>query len=480
MNHPPLPPAQKPAQQGKAKASTLVVAGFGLFLIVIGLIAGGAGGAIVMAAMLALFTGLYTLLTGRGSWARLAGRKAGSIVAVASVVAVIVGGTLLPPANDTVPTATAEQTENAEPSSAPSESATASPSAPATPKPKPSPDVAPLEGDEIAEPDGDAHAPQDQPKYGVKALALLETLPIKGRAPKTGYDRDQFGQAWLDVDRNGCDTRNDMLNRDLHDIVHANSVPCKVGSGTLDDPYTGTTIPFVRGQDTSIDVQIDHVVALADAWQKGAQQLTVEQRIAFANDPQNLQSTDGPTNAQKGAGDAATWLPPNRGYRCEYVARQISVKATNELWVTRAEYDAMTRVLSDCADMMAPTNQPSPTPSPEPEPAPDPAPEPVIEHPVFANCEEAFLAGAAPLYLGGPGYSPDLDGDSDGVACETAPAPAPVPVPAPAPAPAPAPPADVYYENCAAARAAGAAPVYEGQPGYAPHLDGNSDGVGCE
>ncbi|WP_245192237.1 hypothetical protein [Arthrobacter pigmenti] len=161
-----------------------------------GLITGGAGGAIVMAAMLALFTGLYTLMTGRASWARLAGRKAGSIVAAASVVAVIVGGALLPPADDTVPTATAEQTEKAEPSSAPSESATASPSASATPKPKPSPDVAPLEGDEIVEPDGDAHAPQEQPKYGVKALALLETLPVKGRAPKTGYDRDQW-PAWV-------------------------------------------------------------------------------------------------------------------------------------------------------------------------------------------------------------------------------------------------------------------------------------------
>ena len=112
------------------------------------------------------------------------------------------------------------------------------------------------------------------------ALAVLETLPVKGRAPKTGYDRDEFGPAWADVDRNGCDTRNDMLRRQLTDIVFANSVPCKVASGTLADPYTGAVIGFVRGQRTSTAVQIDHVVALSDGWQKGAQHLTAKQREA--------------------------------------------------------------------------------------------------------------------------------------------------------------------------------------------------------
>ena len=107
-------------------------------------------------------------------------------------------------------------------------------------------------------------------------------------------------------------------------------------------------------------MQIDHVVALSDAWQKGAQQLTTEQRTAFANDPLNLQSTDGPTNMKKGDGDAATWLPPNKGFRCEYVARQISVKATYSLWVTQAEHDAMARILADCAGQLAPTNEQAP------------------------------------------------------------------------------------------------------------------------
>jgi hypothetical protein len=224
----------------------------------------------------------------------------------------MVGSALLPPVDVTVPIATAEQTETgaaepASPSSVPPEST--------SPSPSPTPDPAPVDRDDVPEAGGDPAAPQDRPEHGTTALALLEELPVKGRAPKTGYDRDQFGEAWLDVDRNGCDTRNDMLNRDLRDIVHANSVACKVQSGTLDDPYTGTTIPFLRGQDTSSDVQIDHVVALADAWQKGAQQLTFEQRVAFANDPLNLQSTNGPTNAHS----------PGCCIRCERLGRNSAV-----------------------------------------------------------------------------------------------------------------------------------------------------------
>jgi len=181
------------------------------------------------------------------------------------------------------------------------------------------------------------------------ALALLATLPVKGKAPKTGYDRSgEFGSAWLDVDRNGCDTRNDILARDLTAIVL--SGPCKVLSGTLAEPYTGTTIAFLRGNTTSSLVQIDHLVALSNAWQTGAQQLTREQRVSLANDPLNLLAADGRANAQKGDGDAATWLPAAKAFRCTYVARQISVKVTYRLWVAPAERDAMARVLSSCPE----------------------------------------------------------------------------------------------------------------------------------
>ena len=183
------------------------------------------------------------------------------------------------------------------------------------------------------------------------ALALLETLEVKGRAPRTGYDREQFGQRWKDVDRNGCDTRNDVLARDLTDTVR--SGPCRVMSGSLADPYTGERIAFVRGQGTSELVQIDHVVALSDAWQKGAQQLDPDVRERFANDPLNLLAVDGTANRQKSDGDAATWLPPQKGFRCDYVARQVSVKAAYGLWVTTPERDAMVRILATCPDQPA-------------------------------------------------------------------------------------------------------------------------------
>ena len=152
-----------------------------------------------------------------------------------------------------------------------------------------------------------------EPSTSGTALEALALLAVKGRAPKTGYEREEFGQAWADVDRNGCDTRNDILRRDLTDTtLKQGTHGCMVLSGHLDDPYSATSIAFLRGEATSTAVQIDHVVALSDAWQKGAQQLTLERRTALANDPLNLLAVDGPLNAQKGDGDAATWLPPSK------------------------------------------------------------------------------------------------------------------------------------------------------------------------
>jgi hypothetical protein len=186
------------------------------------------------------------------------------------------------------------------------------------------------------------------PVEAAAALAQLEIIPVKGRAPKTGYTRDEFGPA--DIDHNGCDTRNDILARDLEgETFKPGTNNCVVATGTLADKYTGTTITFVRGQDTSSAVQIDHIIALSDAWQKGAQQLTAEQRRQLANDPLNLMAADGPTNGAKGDKDAATWLPPNKAFRCEYVARQTSVKAKYRLWVTQAEHDAIAGILAGCA-----------------------------------------------------------------------------------------------------------------------------------
>jgi len=189
------------------------------------------------------------------------------------------------------------------------------------------------------------------------ATAVLETLAVKGRAPKTGYTRAQFGPAWADVDRNGCDTRNDILKRDLTSITYrAKTRNCVVESGTLVDRYSGETINFVKGNISSMEVQIDHVVALSNAWQTGAFKLTADQRRALSNDPLNLFAVKGRLNSQKGDGDAATWLPPLKSFRCNYVAQQIAVKAKYSLWVTAPEKAAMVSILAKCPTQKVPVS----------------------------------------------------------------------------------------------------------------------------
>jgi len=189
------------------------------------------------------------------------------------------------------------------------------------------------------------------------ATAVLETLAVKGRAPKTGYTRAQFGPAWADVDRNGCDTRNDILKRDLTSITYrAKTRNCVVESGTVLDRYSGETINFVKGNISSMEVQIDHVVALSNAWQTGAFKLTADQRRALSNDPLNLFAVKGRLNSQKGDGDAATWLPPLKSFRCSYVAQQIAVKAKYSLWVTAPEKAAIVSILAKCPTQKVPVS----------------------------------------------------------------------------------------------------------------------------
>lgn len=185
------------------------------------------------------------------------------------------------------------------------------------------------------------------------ALTKLNALPIKGRAPKTHFGRALFGDPWTDDvtvegGHNGCDTRNDILRRDLAGVgFKPGRKACTVLSGTLNDPYTGETILFQRGPGSSSQVQVDHVVPLLDAWQKGAQDWDYMTRRNFANDPINLQTTTAAANREKGSGDAATWLPPNKSYRCTYASRIIEVKARYGVWVTQAERDALARVLAE-------------------------------------------------------------------------------------------------------------------------------------
>ncbi|WP_282838000.1 HNH endonuclease family protein [Microbacterium flavum] len=179
--------------------------------------------------------------------------------------------------------------------------------------------------------------------------ATLEQLPEDTTEETTGqYDRDYFGQRWADIDRNGCDTRNDELAAWMSSVTFKPQTnDCVVLHGVLDDPYTGLTISFTRGQGTSEAVQIDHLWPLAAAWQRGADRWSDQKRLEFANDPLNLTPVDGPTNQSK-SDSGPEWFPPNRGYRCTYAARLVLVAATYGIELTSVDRATLHSALTDC------------------------------------------------------------------------------------------------------------------------------------
>jgi Protein of unknown function (DUF1524) len=184
------------------------------------------------------------------------------------------------------------------------------------------------------------------------ARAQLAALQIKSWDRTKDFKRYQFGQAWSDdvnveFGHNGCNTRDDILRRDLANLV-VRPGTCFAQSGTLHDPYTGTTIDFVRGPATSDSVEIDHVVSLADAWYKGARLWDPQRRLDFANDPINLLAVNPKANFDKAFRDAGSWLPPNEPFRCDFVARQVNVKTVYGLWASAREKQAIADVLARC------------------------------------------------------------------------------------------------------------------------------------
>ncbi|MBR3332167.1 HNH endonuclease [Candidatus Saccharibacteria bacterium] len=203
--------------------------------------------------------------------------------------------------------------------------------------------------DSNAASDYDAEAVTVPDSSSVRAADVLEKLEVKGRAPKTGYARTEFYNNWPTVD--GCNLRQRIIKREFGDSAVLNG--CDVISGEFDEPYTGEHKVFKEKAEISKDVQIDHVVALSDAWQKGAQYMDADTRYAMATDPLNLLAVDASANEKKSDGDAATWLPSNKKFRCQYVARQVSVKYKYGLWVTSAEKEAILRVLSNCPNESA-------------------------------------------------------------------------------------------------------------------------------
>ncbi|GHA94941.1 HNH endonuclease family protein [Streptomyces termitum] len=178
-----------------------------------------------------------------------------------------------------------------------------------------------------------------------KARKLIDGLTVKGRGTKTGYDRDEFGYAWMDkVDgvpfaRNGCDTRNDMLRRDGRDLSYRAGSNCVVVAMKLPDPYTGTTIDWTKEKASA--VQIDHVVPLSYSWQMGSSRWSKGKRQQLANDPLNLLPVEGRANSAKGDSGPATWLPPSKDIRCAYAVRFAQVAAKYALPVTAPDKKAM-------------------------------------------------------------------------------------------------------------------------------------------
>lgn len=177
-------------------------------------------------------------------------------------------------------------------------------------------------------------------------LSDLNNLTVNDNpVPPEKYNRvEQFGPAWKDVDHNGCDTRNDILARDL--TVQEMRNACVITAGQLADPYSGERIDF-RKKDAS-KVQIDHIVALENAWQSGAYNLTQEDREALANDPDNLLAVNGHDNMAKGSKSADQWMPPNSAYACTYASKQVQIKSRYALTVTTPEKQALADALATC------------------------------------------------------------------------------------------------------------------------------------
>src|SRR4051794_5955721 len=367
------------------------VAGVALLFEIAGLASLGLPGGLAMLGLTLFVVGLVATVLGRAPWLFIASRRIGAVVAAVGIVGLVVGGVTAPRTTTTSATAPAPTAV-----APPATGTTADEPPPSTAADEPPPSTAADDGpsptagalsDAATTDAGATAAPSSTLAAPSSALAALAAVEVKGRAPRIGYNRDLFGSGWVDTDHNGCDTRNDILSRDLTgETYKPGTHDCVVLSGTLTDPYSATAIAFTRGQGTSDGVQIDHVVPLSDAWQKGAQGWTAAQRTAFGNDPLNLLAVDGGLNMQKSDGDAATWLPPNRSYRCAYVARQVAVKVTYGLWMTQAEKNAIATILATCpneplpggvvAAIPAPAPKPAPAPAPRPAPAPKPAPAP--------------------------------------------------------------------------------------------------------
>lgn len=375
---PPGAPATPSTRQ--VQPSRLFGWGGAVVLVLLGLLS-GLSGALIMGGIYVLAVSVVALIRGRVRWAYLPTRTAGVAALVTSLVAVGAGAAAQPPR--ATPTATTAPTASTPTTDGPAIPSATSATSSVTPTPTPS-----AASVTTTTPDPVTEAISTAPSGS--ALAALGTLTVQAQPSTAGYARTAFGPAWADTDRNGCDQRNDILRRDLTAItLKSDSHGCVVLTGSLTDPYTGQQMPFSRTSATSSAVDIDHIVALGNAWATGANTWDDNTRQQFANDALNLLATSATANLAKGDADAAGWLPPASTYACPYIARQIAVKSKYHLTVTASERAAMARVLTTCPATTAPAasipplggfpeDTPAPTPtssSARPTPPAGPAPE---------------------------------------------------------------------------------------------------------
>ncbi len=206
-------------------------------------------------------------------------------------------------------------------------------------------------GDRAREFEARADVPTVQP--GTDVLAGIQVVAV--RIHRYDYRRAAFGDAWTDdndapLGHNGCDTRDDILNRDLTDktFVAITRCPDAVATGTLHDPYTNATIAFQRGAKVGESVQIDHLIPLALAWDLGAYDWPLPERVRFANDPANLLAVGGQANDDKGDSQPALWMPPNAAFHCQYAMQFIAVLRGYQLPVDAPSVPVLQQAAATC------------------------------------------------------------------------------------------------------------------------------------
>lgn len=265
---------------------------------------------------------------------------------------------------------------------------------------------------------------------GDRRPLLNGMIRVENEYGEPTYDRDFFGYP-ADLDGDGCDTRDEVLIADSRVNVVMDSSVCGVAVGEWYSPYDGVLTDDPGG------IQIDHVVALSEAWASGASGWSSVDAVEFANavgGADNLQVASSSSNQSKSDKDPAEWLPENDSAVCWYVTEWSRLKLEWDLSMDELEYGVVSDVLGSCSvsSSSMPVN--------------------VMERLFVASDTTVVVAADTDSGVSTGSVSSSSGGSSS----------------------------SVYYQNCSAARAAGAAPILYGEPGYRPALDRDSDGVACE